>query len=146
MYWLKTSINFFDILMLTGIGPNAGSGVDPEKGMHVGQIEARRKTKKRPSDQNPQNGKEAEETKSKVKRASNRFGGMTEEEVAATRSLPDYICDGLDILFIGINPGLVSAFKGSYYSSPGNHFWKALYLSGLVTEPLSPVDDHRLLD
>ena len=81
----------------------------------------------------------------KVKRISNRFNGLTEEEVAASYSLPDYIRKGLDILFIGINPGLVSAYKGNYYASPGNHFWKALHLSGLVPDPLSPTDDHRLL-
>lgn len=82
----------------------------------------------------------------KIKRRTNRFNGISEEEIAATRSLPDYIRDGLDILFIGINPGLVSAYKGHYYSSPGNHFWKSLYLSGLVPNPTNPADDHRLLD
>ena len=86
------------------------------------------------------------ETKTKQKRASNRFNGMSEEEVAATYSLPDYIQHGLDILFIGINPGLISAYKGSYYANPGNHFWKALYLSGLVPNPVSPTDDHTLLE
>ena len=105
------------------------------------------KATKRKSDKNLEvNQLPLEETKPKVKRISNRFNGLTEEEVAATRSLPDYICKGLDILFIGINPGLVSAYKGNYYASPGNHFWKALYLSGLVPDPVSPADDHRLLD
>ena len=87
-----------------------------------------------------------QETSQKVKKRTNRFNGLTEEEVAATRSLPDYIKNGLDILFIGINPGLVSAYKGNYYASPGNHFWKAMYLSGLVSCPVSPTDDHRLLE
>ena len=85
-------------------------------------------------------------TTQKVKRRINRFNGLSEEEIAATRSLPDYIGDDLDILFIGINPGLVSAYKGHYYSSPGNHFWKSLYLSGIVSFPANPTDDHRLLE
>lgn len=98
--------------------------------------------KKRKSDQN----KELKDvTPPKVKRVINRFNGLSEEEVA-TRSLPDYICEGLDILFIGINPGLMSAYKGNYYASPGNHFWKSLYLSGLVSQPVCPADDHRLLE
>jgi TDG/mug DNA glycosylase family protein len=88
----------------------------------------------------------SKEAPQKVRKRVNRFNGLTEEEVAATRSLPDYIKNGLDILFIGINPGLVSAYKGNYYSSPGNHFWKALYLSGLVSNPVSPTDDHLLLE
>ena len=91
-------------------------------------------------------GIQAADNTQKVKRRMNRFNGISEEEIAATRSLPDYICNGLDILFIGINPGLVSAYKGHYYSSPGNHFWKSLYLSGLVSHPVNPTDDHQLLD
>lgn len=46
-------------------------------------------------------------TPAKVKRTLNRFNGMTEAEVAQ-RGLPDYIKHGLDIVFIGINPGLYS--------------------------------------
>ena len=46
-------------------------------------------------------------TPAKVKRTLNRFNGMTEAEVAQ-RGLPDYIKHDLDIVFIGINPGLYS--------------------------------------
>lgn len=79
------------------------------------------------------------------KRANNRFNGMSEEEVAK-RGLPDYLKDGLDIVFIGINPSMFAAYTGKYYDGPGNHFWQALYLSGILTEPMSAVDDHKLLD
>ena len=71
-------------------------------------------------------------TETKVKRKINRFNGMSEEEVAK-KTLPDYLKPGLDIVFIGINPSMTSAYTGRYYSGPGNHFWKALYLSGLVS-------------
>ena len=47
------------------------------------------------------------DTPAKVKRTINRFNGMTEAEVAQ-RGLPDYIKHDLDIVFIGINPGLYS--------------------------------------
>ena len=80
-----------------------------------------------------------------VRKPRNRFNGMSEEEVAKGR-LPDYLKPGLDIVFIGINPSLTAAYTGRYYSGPGNHFWKALYLSGVVTEPMGPTDDHKLLD
>ena len=70
---------------------------------------------------------------------------MSEEEVAK-RGLPDYIKPGLDIVFIGINPSMFAAYTGKYYDGPGNHFWQALYLSGILSEPMSAVDDHKLLD
>ena len=83
--------------------------------------------------------------KKEVKRRTNRFPGMTEEEVAA-RGLPDYLREGLDLVIIGINPSLAAAYSGKYYDGPGNHFWTALYLSGLVPTPMAPQDDHKLLD
>ena len=69
---------------------------------------------------------------------------MSEEEVRKL-TLPDYLQPGLDIVFIGMNPGLSSACKGHYYSNPNNHFWKALHLSGIVSEQIGPEDDGKLL-
>ena len=83
------------------------------------------------------------EVKTKIKR--DRFNGISEEEIAK-KGLPDYLRHGLDIVFIGINPGMFAAYTGKYYAGPGNHFWKALYLSGLIPEPMSPEDDSKLLD
>src|SRR5690349_6355445 len=64
-------------------------------------------------------------------------------------SLPDLIPEpggpGLDLLFVGINPGLKSARVGHYYAGPGNLFWKCLYRSGLTPELLRPEEDRRLL-
>jgi mismatch-specific thymine-DNA glycosylase len=81
----------------------------------------------------------------KLKRLLSRFNGMTEEEVSA-RGLPDYLREGLDIVFIGINPSLAAAYSGKYYDGPGNHFWQALYLSGFTDRPYNPEDDHKLMD
>jgi len=53
-----------------------------------------------------------------------RFNGMSEEEVAK-RQLPDLLKENLDIVIIGINPGLYAAFKGHHYAGPGNHFCKS---------------------
>ena len=41
----------------------------------------------------------------KQKRQTNRFNGMSEEEIAK-KGLPDYLREGLDIVFIGINPSM----------------------------------------
>merc|ERR1719225_647021 len=74
-----------------------------------------------------------------------RFNGMSEEEVAK-RLLPDLIKDNLDILIIGINPGLYAAFKGHHYAGPGNHFWKCMFLGGLTPKSMCADDDYKLLD
>jgi len=58
--------------------------------------------------------------------------------------LPDYIRPGLHILFVGINPGLRSAETGHHFAGYSNRFWKLLYDSELITEPLTAQDDWRL--
>ncbi|KAL7640905.1 UNVERIFIED_CONTAM: hypothetical protein RMT77_008042 [Armadillidium vulgare] len=75
----------------------------------------------------------------------NRFDGEPEEEVLK-KFLPDHIHHNLDILIIGINPGLFAAHKGHHYAGPGNHFWKCLFMSGLIPEPYNAYDDFRMID
>ena len=53
-------------------------------------------------------------------------------------TLPDYLCPGLDIVSIGLNPSLPSVRDGFYFANPRNRFWRALNASGLVSEPLEP--------
>lgn len=60
--------------------------------------------------------------------------------------LPDYLRSGLDLVFVGINPGLASAAAGHHYAGPGNHFWPLLHEAGFVPEPLTHEDDRRVLD
>ena len=50
----------------------------------------------------------------------------------------------LRVLFVGINPGVRSALTGHHFAGPSNKFWKLLYDSGLVPEPVTHVDDDRL--
>lgn len=107
-----------------------------------------KKKRGRPPKQQTEEGKAPEEENEieaakKAKRALNRFNGMTVAEVMA-KTLPDVITYNLDILIIGINPGLLSAFKGRHYPNPGNHFWKCLFLSGLTDEQLNFMHDQSL--
>jgi TDG/mug DNA glycosylase family protein len=60
--------------------------------------------------------------------------------------LPDYVRPGLDLVFVGINPGLRSAETGHHYAGRGNHFWPLLHESGLVSEPLTYAEDARVLE
>ncbi|XP_022671170.1 G/T mismatch-specific thymine DNA glycosylase-like isoform X2 [Varroa destructor] len=69
----------------------------------------------------------------------------TERKILENGTLPDYIRHGLDILVVGINPGFFSAKARHYYAGPGNHFWKCLYQSKLIPEPITWENDFRLL-
>ncbi|MCC6236282.1 MAG: mismatch-specific DNA-glycosylase [Dehalococcoidia bacterium] len=60
------------------------------------------------------------------------------------RTLPDLLRPGLDLVFIGINPGATSALRGHYYAHPGNAFWRELSASGLTEGACTPADDRRL--
>jgi TDG/mug DNA glycosylase family protein len=58
--------------------------------------------------------------------------------------LRDRIGSGVRVLFVGINPGVRSALTGHHFAGFSNRFWKLLFHSGLVPEPLTYVDDDRL--
>lgn len=62
------------------------------------------------------------------------------------KTLPDYLAPGLDIVFVGINPGAYSAEVGHYFATPTNRFWPAINESGLLSKPLSPETDYKMLD
>lgn len=66
--------------------------------------------------------------------------------MASSLRLPDHIQPGLEILFVGINPGLRSAQIGHHFAGRSNRFWKLLYESQLVTQPLTAFEDRRLLE
>ena len=58
--------------------------------------------------------------------------------------LGDRIRPGVRVLFVGINPGVRSALTGHHFAGPSNNFWKLLFASGLVPEPVTHLDDDRL--
>jgi TDG/mug DNA glycosylase family protein len=69
------------------------------------------------------------------------------------RTLPDYLAQGLDLVFVGINPGVYSVEYGHYFARPTNRFWPAFSRSVLSApirkrlerEVLRPEDDAALL-
>ena len=67
-------------------------------------------------------------------------------EAARGRTIPDVLGPDLDVVFVGINPGLWSGAVGHHFARPGNRFWKALYGSGFTDRLLSPFEDASLLD
>jgi double-stranded uracil-DNA glycosylase len=58
--------------------------------------------------------------------------------------LRDRIKPGVRVLFVGINPGVRSAITGHHFAGYSNRFWKLLWESRLVPEPLTHLDDDRL--
>src|ERR1043166_518360 len=58
--------------------------------------------------------------------------------------LRDRIHPGVRILFVGINPGMRSEAIGHHFAGYSNRFWKLLYESRIVSEPIRAEDDDRL--
>jgi TDG/mug DNA glycosylase family protein len=69
------------------------------------------------------------------------------------RTLADLLRPNLDLVFVGINPGLYSVERGRYFARPTNRFWPAFSRSrlsaaarrGLGRSVLGPEDDDALL-
>src|SRR5690349_12344759 len=60
--------------------------------------------------------------------------------------LKDCIRPPVRVLFVGINPWIRSSLTGHHFAGYSNRFWKLLYESGLVPEPITYTDDRRLPD
>lgn len=62
------------------------------------------------------------------------------------RTLPDYLQNNLELVFVGINPGAYSAQVGHYYATPRNRFWHAFNKAKLLRDPtvMGPTDDLRM--
>ncbi|MCX7749459.1 MAG: mismatch-specific DNA-glycosylase [Clostridia bacterium] len=59
--------------------------------------------------------------------------------------LPDILIKDLKILFVGYNPGMVSAKTGHHYAGKSNRFWKLLHQSDMTPTLFSPQEDRNLL-
>ncbi|MDH6465366.1 TDG/mug DNA glycosylase family protein [Micromonospora sp. A200] len=79
-------------------------------------------------------------------RGASGAGRPTKDELAAAadRTIPDLIAPGLDVLFVGINPGLWSAATGWHFARPGNRFWPALHRGGFTPRQLHPSEQDQL--
>jgi double-stranded uracil-DNA glycosylase len=73
--------------------------------------------------------------------------GPTRAELlaAAHRTVTDVIAPGLDVLLVGINPGLYTAWAGHHFARPGNRFWPTLHAAGFTDRVLHPSEEHQLL-
>jgi double-stranded uracil-DNA glycosylase len=95
-------------------------------------------------------------TSPRLARSSARSGQAPRLARSSARSQPtpewsslrlkDQIGPGLRVLFVGINPGVRSATTGHHFAGYSNRFWKLLYESRLVPEPITYGDDRRLTE
>jgi TDG/mug DNA glycosylase family protein len=81
-----------------------------------------------------------------VRRSRAGSSSSRRSATGADKPLRDVIAPGLDVLFCGINPSLISAERGHHFARPGNRFWPALHGSGFTPRLLSPYEDMELLD
>ncbi|UXY32505.1 G/U mismatch-specific DNA glycosylase [Streptomyces sp. HUAS TT20] len=65
-------------------------------------------------------------------------------EAARDRLVPDVVAAGLQVLFCGINPGLMTAATGHHFARPGNRFWPVLHLSGFTPRLMKPAEQWEL--
>jgi double-stranded uracil-DNA glycosylase len=59
--------------------------------------------------------------------------------------LPDFLRQGLDVVFCGINPALSAAQSGHHFSHRSNRFWRTLYLAEFTPHQIEPEQDHTIL-
>ena len=65
---------------------------------------------------------------------------FTRAELESYRDVevPDLLGPGLRLLFVGFNPGLWTAATATHFAHPGNRFYPALLLAGVITDPIDP--------
>lgn len=54
--------------------------------------------------------------------------------------LPSAPGERLRLLFVGINPGLWTAATSTHFAHPGNRFYPALLLGGVIERPIDPAN------
>jgi TDG/mug DNA glycosylase family protein len=63
----------------------------------------------------------------------------------APSAVPDVLAPGLEIVFCGINPGLVSAAAAAHFANPRNDFWRLLHDAGFTPRLYEPSEQFDLL-
>ncbi|KAI5122798.1 hypothetical protein M0805_000141 [Coniferiporia weirii] len=93
----------------------------------------------------PSPKKRALQTDDKSPRKEKRKRGYAAPEVYAHLDyLTDCLAENLEVMFCGINPGVLSAEVGHHFAHPTNHFYKMLYGSGLTDRLVPASEDHTL--
>ncbi|KAJ2828793.1 hypothetical protein IWW50_001198 [Coemansia erecta] len=84
------------------------------------------------------------DNKTKTDKAAKSSKQLTTQELERLAPIPETLRPGLDVLFVGLNPGVMSGVKQLHFGNPANFFWPGLFQSGLIPESIPPEDGHRL--
>jgi TDG/mug DNA glycosylase family protein len=60
-------------------------------------------------------------------------------------AVPDVLAPGLDVVFVGINPGRVSAAAAAHFANPRNDFWRLLHAAGFTSRLYAPEEQFEVL-
>ena len=64
---------------------------------------------------------------------------------ATPSDVPDVFAPGLRVVFVGINPGRVSAAARAHFANPRNDFWRLLHAANLTSRLYDPQEQFALL-
>jgi len=64
---------------------------------------------------------------------------------ATPSEVPDVLAPDLRIVFVGINPGRVSAAARAHFANPRNDFWRLLHAAQLTSRAYEPAEQFSLL-
>ncbi len=70
---------------------------------------------------------------------------MAERDVTPGE-VPDVLAPGLRVVFVGINPGRVSAAARAHFANPRNDFWRLLHAARLTSLLYEPHEQFALLE
>jgi TDG/mug DNA glycosylase family protein len=70
----------------------------------------------------------------------------TPEGDTTPSDVPDVLAPGLRVVFVGINPGRVSAASRAHFANPRNDFWRLLHAAGFTSRRFEPHEQFSLLD
>jgi TDG/mug DNA glycosylase family protein len=67
-------------------------------------------------------------------------------EDATPSDVPDVLAPDLRVVFVGINPGRVSAAARAHFANPRNDFWRLLHAARLTSRLYEPAEQFSLCD
>src|SRR5204862_4136058 len=75
-----------------------------------------------------------------------RVGAKSVPTPSTPSDVPDVLEPGLEVVFVGINPGRVSAAAAAHFANPRNDFWRLLHDAGFTPRLFEPSEQFSLLE